>query len=447
MIYSAVVGKKLLELYNKKNNMNLTAKEFFIDVFYPVAFSYPNKWIITVGNSKLSYPVFSPAKVGYPDEKSMEKRLNNFIKSIDNNPKKSVGIGFPANDLMATTSFQNIDSGFYIDSETNYCSWIGGALAVRVSGGFSLFFEDDDILWKIFNGWFEYRKTLNENDLLKGMQVETWNGQWLASQYNTRNKNIVYHDILNNNTDNLEAITTIKWTTLLLRLAMHYPNRNLVCFVSLFGQMNSTVGYIHIKLPEIKKPLDFYIKMFGNNKFFNNVNKIERVFNFSQAFISACRTMQIGISQLELVGIQYLLDKEKTFDKFIKKLDKNDTDIRTVVDVQKTWIGGMMNNSELIELAKPFAQILYDYAYNNENKKRTSINQAEKLLDYKKTYDVNVFNENLDEIFIQIDDTEKLKTLNSIRKALQLGLGNKLIKQFLQNTWFEYILIRKGFDL
>ena len=60
--------------------------------------------------------------------------------------------------------------------EEIYTSWIGDALGIGVQGGFSILFSNKEILLDIFEGWKLYRKCLNETSMLKGNQINTWNG-------------------------------------------------------------------------------------------------------------------------------------------------------------------------------------------------------------------------------------------------------------------------------
>lgn len=54
-MYTTVIGRKFLEAFNEREKSNLTAKEFFENLFVPQFFDYP-KYMMTGGNSPLENP-------------------------------------------------------------------------------------------------------------------------------------------------------------------------------------------------------------------------------------------------------------------------------------------------------------------------------------------------------------------------------------------------------
>ena len=72
--------------------------------------------------------------------------------------------------------------GIPITEEDIYASWIGAALGLTVQGGMILLIDAKDVLLTTYDGWKEYRKYLDQTPKLKPLQVNAWNGQWVASR-------------------------------------------------------------------------------------------------------------------------------------------------------------------------------------------------------------------------------------------------------------------------
>ena len=238
---TSTIGKIFLEAYNKKFGTDYDAKTFFVEVYFPLFF----------GNSKyLQWPQNSPFVQGLvssvsgetgtllkgKDDKSLtfnsedaarqyikdyqisneeiieikkEKNkpqykvirrlkaddfqfmLNTFITKVESCkvPDASIALGYPASEEkeFATTSGQVTNIKLKTDTDDIYLSWFGASLGIGLQGGISILFAESEILMDLFEGWKVYREALDKTSKLKGNQVNTWNGQWLAHRYDKNN--------------------------------------------------------------------------------------------------------------------------------------------------------------------------------------------------------------------------------------------------------------------
>ena len=148
--------------------------------------------MMTAGNSPLENPKLSwddmiKGKKPFETPEQRKIRFEKLIKKIEESEADaSIARGYASLDVTATTSGQVTDLKLPNSQEEIYTSWIGDALGIGVQGGFSILFSNKEILLDIFEGWKLYRTSLNETTMLKGNQINTWNGQWLSHYYDTR---------------------------------------------------------------------------------------------------------------------------------------------------------------------------------------------------------------------------------------------------------------------
>ena len=290
---TSVIGKIFLSAYNSKYGTNYDAKTFFVEVFYPLFFDHP-KYMMTAGNSPLENPKLSwddmiMGKKSYETAVRRKERFDKLIDKIETcEPDASIALGYPSIDYMATTSGQvsNIKLGTTIDDV--YLSWIGGGLGVGVQGGMSILFNSPEILLDIQEGWSLYREVLNRMPLLKGNQINTWNGQWLAHRYKNGFKPSLPMANLNpfSTRDGTISIDTQSWTKLLIGISRTFTSPQLMGYVYNYGQTNITIGFIPFALSQINRALDLYQKFFG----MDNGEKAEQLYGTAFGFAKAWST-------------------------------------------------------------------------------------------------------------------------------------------------------------
>jgi len=424
MIYTAHIGQKLLDTFNQANNTNLTPKLFFLDKFFPLFFGQ-GKFMMPVGNSALGAPKLRSGQI--PDSASLKTRLTNLLNNIENNPAHAVGVGFPSVGLNAPSSCQNINAGFPITPDTNYLSWIGGACSIGVAGGQCIFVENPEILSILKQGWLVYRAKLSENDNLKDLQISSWNGQYLAHYLDPRKP---LSNIMDNILDKDNKIKPVLWTTLLSRLAIKYPETTTVFVGSFFGQTDTTIGYILLKLGHIKEFFDYYSYLYAD--YLDDLDDIELVLSLATSFFEACLSGSISLSDYKLVKYQ----NTKELNKVLKKLNDNIVLEKTL----KTWIFAMTKDKEFIEMAPQFALVLYHYAYNPNQSSRQGINVVNNLLQSKSKLE---FGEILNTIIKSTSDNANSELLFKIFDKLN-QITWDLFKWFVVCTQNEYLKLKKG---
>lgn len=352
-------------------------------------------------------------------ELERKKKLEAYFEKVSTvgAPDASIVIGYPASDEFATTSGQvtNLPSPF--SEEVTYLSWIGSGCGVGVQGGVSMYIDNPDILFLIYEGWEKYRKEyLNKFEKLRGNQIDTWNGQWLSHRLSfdfDEKKPLVGFNPLEADKQGNLSILLQSWLKVLFGLANYFKGDKITVYVFSLGNTNTTIGFIPINLPQIRRPIDLYKKLFGVNEYLSNAKLIEELYGNPQGFIRACEMGAIGIKALmpqDLEGYVFP-DKEGNLkypdlipSKIRKqKKDEKDDDYKEYVskiefknklkpikfNVYITWIISMLNENETLwEKAEKYAQSLKSYEEADKELSTKRKNEVEKVLaiPYKKQF-------------------------------------------------------------
>ena len=353
---TSTIGKIFLDAYNEEYGTSYDARTFFLEQFYPLFFDQ-NKYMMTAGNSPLENPKLSwddmiRGKKPYETKEQRKNRFEKLLKKIDENvADASIARGYPSLDANATTSGQVTNLTLPLSIEDIYASWIGDALGIGIQGGFSILFTQKDILLDIYKGWKLYRQCLNENHILKGNQINTWNGQWLSHYYDVRlydensplsdfNPFVSKDDIMNLSTQN--------WTKILIGITRKYKNAQLIGYIYSIGQTNTSIGFIPFDLKGIRRPIQLYSKLFG----ISNSRNAETLWGTAIGFKTACTFGAIGIKAMEPKGLKdYIENKKKP------KVPKNEEETINI-NVYKIWILAMLNNEELWDKSQELAELL-----------------------------------------------------------------------------------------
>ena len=371
-------GRIFLNAYNEKYAKEYDAKTFFLEVFYPLFFNH-QKYMMTAGNSPLENPKLSwddmiRGKKPFETDEQRKVRCLKLIEKMESSEADaSIAIGYPSQDVCATTSGLVSNINMVNNRDEIYLSWIGAGLGIGVQGGFSILFNEKELLLEIFSGWKYYREMLDSTSNMKGNQVNTWNGQWLAHRY-SRNYNsnnpTAGLDILTTK-DGLFSIETQSWTKILIGLARNLNNFQLVGYVYNIGQTNTTIGFIPFALPSIRKATELYEHLFG----IDSGNKAEKLWGTAYGFKAACQTGIIGLKALEPKGLKDYIEKAK-MPKF-----KDDEDTIIIFNTYKIWLMAMLNNETLWTKAEAFAQTLQRYATQDKKAKTQFSNRVKTLLE------------------------------------------------------------------
>ena len=377
---AATIGRIFLDAYNEKFKSNYSAKEFFVEKYYELFFNH-NKYMMSAGNSPLENPKISWDKMRgkqVPYE-TIEKRLDRFtktIKKIDAGPADaSIAIGFPTLDLTATTSGQVTNLELPINSSDIYLSWIGSGLGVGVQSGLSLLFNNKQILLNIYEGWQLYREFLNKTPGMRGNQINTWNGQWIAHRYNKQAFDPMNPTASSNFFGTMKdggmEVSTQSWTKVLVGIARNYPEVSLTAYVYSLGQTNITVGFVPFELPRIRQPFELYAKYFGTTK----PEQVELLFGSAMGFSKACQMGAIGVNALEPKGFRDCFNKG-----VMPKFNPNDEEKTISFNTYQIWLLSMLNNEQLWEKSQQIAITLSDYSMSDKSTKTVKSQQVATLL-------------------------------------------------------------------
>ena len=349
------IGKIFLDAYNEEYGTSYDARTFFLEQFYPLFFDQ-NKQMMYVINSPFVQQLPSCRDCikgikSFEDIEQRAKRLNAFIEKVENNDADmSIARGYASLDIAAPTSGQVTNLKLPNSQEESYASWIGDALGVGVQGGFSILFSKKEILLDIFEGWKLYRKCLNETSMLKGNQINTWNGQWLSHYYDPREYDadmpLAGYSPYNTNKDGIINIDTQTWTKILIAVSKKYRNAQILGYIYSIGKTNKTIGFIPFDLTQIRRPIHLYEKIFG----MSNGRNVESLWGTAIGFKTACTYGAIGIKAMEPKGLRDYVYKGK------QPKAHNYDNIN--YNVYIIWIYAMLNNDELWEKSQELAKLL-----------------------------------------------------------------------------------------
>ena len=364
------IGKIFLDAYNEEYGTNYDARGFFLEQFYPLFFDQ-NKYMMTAGNSPLENPKLSwddmiKGKKPYETPEQRKSRFEKLIKKIDESEADaSIARGYASLDVTATTSGQVTDMRLPDSQEEIYTSWIGDALGIGVQGGFSILFSKKEILLDIFKGWKLYRESLNKTSMLKGNQINTWNGQWLSHYYDDRvydeKMPLAGYNPYNTNKDGLINIDTQTWTKILIGISRKYDNSQLLGYIYSIGQTNTTIGFVPFDLSQIRRPIHLYKKIFG----MHNSRNAEDLWGTAHGFQTACTYGGIGIKAMEPKGLQDYVYPKGNKDPKQPKAPKNENE-QINFNVYKIWILAMLNNDDLWEKSQELAELLNEASCNKD---------------------------------------------------------------------------------
>lgn len=380
-MYTSYIGKKLLRLYNERENTNYSAKEFFNEVFFPIFFE-DESHLMHVGNS----PFFQKPKdedVKLHGGKALAQ-LHNLQENIANDtPNMAIFVGFAAKDAQGTTSGQLTSMNFDIDEEEMYSSWFGEALGVMVSGGFVMLIDEDELLWALFEGWTNYRKFLQQTPNVKDKQIETWNGNWLCHRISRHyNPDDSWEGLNVETAEQLGkiAIPTKAWAKVIFELAKKYPKKTITAYCYNLSQTNTTLGFINLLLPAVSEMFEFRDAIFLNERETilkdNEIAELETFYNFK----NACKLGTIGLKALEPDKLRTYMPKG-TVD-YAQGKDFKFSDEKSFFNYQlyKLWIIAMLNKTELLQLASDVANALiaYESKGKDDNRGKSAISQESK---------------------------------------------------------------------
>ncbi len=374
---TATIGKIFLEAYNKKFGTKYDAKTFFVEVYHPLFFD-SNKYLQWVQSSP-----FVQMKKGQNVEiltaEERKEKLHDFFAKVDEckTPDASIAPGFPASEEkeFATTSGQVTNLNLATGKDDIFLSWIGSSLGVGLQGGLSILFPEPVILLDLFEGWKLYRKIIGENDNLRGNQVNTWNGQWLAHRYSKdfRQEQPMADFSPFETTNDGMSVATQSWTKVLIGISRQFENPKMMGYVYNLGQTNTTIGFIPFCLEHIRRPIQLYVKLFNADE----GKKAEDLWGTENGLRVCCQRGAIGIEAMQPKGLQQYMKAGK--DKTVRLPKYDDKQIINFHSYQ-IWLLAMLNNDELWAKSIEFAQTLQSHTEKSKNGKTTNSRQIDAVL-------------------------------------------------------------------
>ncbi len=360
-MYAIEIGRKFLQLYNEqqrtaKGQAPYTPREFFDEVYYPLFFDVEEdeKQLLSVTNSAFTNAAF---KGKAPRLKRFEEQL------IEQNERPfqwggNLFLGGKANDSGDTTSGQSTSITFSFSSDEAILSWIGGGFGIGLEGGYNILITNPGILFFLFAGWQYYRKFLQSNTMVKGRQMETWNGLWLKYNYGkAANEELALTQIATHLRQKSDSVLELgerpSWWDLCTTLAAEEFNM-VYGYIYKFGSMNSTCGYLHFNLEPVRRLHEVWQRLFGldNNPY--AIQSLAKQYQTDFGLLDAVEQGGISLTLMRPAQIKKIIgakgpskDKEQEFEFQLKTV--------------KTWFIAMLNNDQIADMARNLGQLLRDY--------------------------------------------------------------------------------------
>jgi hypothetical protein len=378
-MYTSHIGRRLLGLYHQRTGEELSARQFFERRLYPLFYAH-KRFLQWVPSSPFAQKVAAGNLVGGKTEAEVQlATLHHKVANVA--PDASFVIGFPAAGVEGTTSGQVSGVGPKVSTDEIYCSWIGGALGVGVSGGLSLQLDEDDVLWALYESWAHYRTFLEQRPTMKGNQIETWNGHWLAHVFSPEfDPDYPLDDLKIELTDTAGtlAMPTREWVQVLFALTRHYPARDLMAYVYSLAQTNRTIGFVPLQLRGINKMHELTDKLFLFPEAVQSAGKdnLMRLYAVHYGFARACQFGAIGLTAIEPAKLRdYLPSAYGPAKPPVVKTEAAAIQFA----FHQLWILAMLNNQELYDTADRLAGALHQFAIRdigkNAGRGKNNVNQ------------------------------------------------------------------------
>ncbi len=434
---TTVVGKTFLDAYNKKYQTRLSAKQFFEEVYFELFYNHP-KYMQWVTNSP-----FVQMKNGQKTEKlsieeRREKLLNLHEKVTSEEPDASFALGFPASETKeyASTSGMVSDIKIVTTNDDIYLSWIGSGLGIGVAGGFSILFDDPVITLQAFEGWKVYRKYLNDEVLskLRGNQINTWNGQWLAYTLSSSfQKNFDFTRMESEGIFKVDVqlieINTVNWSKLFFSLSQLYPDSDLTAYVYGFGKTNKTIGFIPFQFKSGNKIKIVYNKLFGGDY---QIGKKDFENLFGMHIKRACELGSVGLQALRPENLnKYMNDA--------KNISFNKEEDIIIYHAYKTWLVAMLtkNKEEITDYTLELAKIILRYRNASSKTDRKNLIEQELFGSKSKRGFIDALTGMVKDL-----NSEDLQTIKILKDEVHL-MTNEEYGYFCTLLKFDYAFVEK----
>lgn len=370
---TSYIGSVFLEAYNAREGTDYDGKRFFSEIVFPWFYDR-EKYMLWPSNSpfvQAEKPTSAEIRAG------KLQKLHIDIANAGTKGDASIALGFPAKGVTGTTSGQVTGMTMPLESEDYYLSWIGAVLGIGVSGGWAILFDKPEILLAVFDGWRYYAKLLDEVPQTEPNKVLTWNGCWIQHRYDTDmsfdpehpTDDFLPHEKVSRGEKT--GFDTVGWAEIMQGIARYFPNERLMGYIWKLGQTNETVGFIPFELPEIVRPLDMYVKLFG----MDSAGKARALFGTAVGFERCCQRGSIGIFAMEPKGLRDIMTGRKAL-----KYKPDDEQNKITFQTYLTWLLAMLNNEQLRDVARELAVELHTYALESKHGKNDRTNEVKEIM-------------------------------------------------------------------
>lgn len=385
-MYTAYIGRRLVDLINIRNKTQFSVEAFFKSEHYFGLFFDDERYLQHVNNSKFDQAYKQKGKTPLTANLratvliAQQQRIENDI------PDGSFFLGGAAAEATSGTSGQVTDIQLPVSPDEVYASWIGAALGIGVSGGLNLLVDDDRVLLTLYDGWTQYRHYMRETPKLKPHQINTWNGWWLTTAFK---KNFDSSKPFERQPDakvdratGIISLETQKWVSVIFALARNLPpSQPLTTYVYALSQMNTTVGFVQIRLRDIiTVEHELRQQLFAYRGKLND-DALDRLYNTELGFQRACELGAIGIQALEPESLREHMARGDRPGKPFKTPKHNDDPLLITYTIYQTWLMAMLDNQQLLILSEQVADMLTNISALSQRGKTTNRNLVQRLLD------------------------------------------------------------------
>ena len=385
-MYATHIGRIILERYREREQRpDLTAREFFDEVFFPLFFNY-ERYLMVANNSKFDQAYKQKKKKPLVEEVRLQALSDHHeaVSSLEVHEGHLYLGGYTKN-IEAPTSSQVSNVHLPLDDETTYLSWFGTAASVGVKGGVSLLLTDEAVLDRIVEGWFWYRKYMTASNNLKPHQIDTWNGQWLnlitlegfnASDPLAR----IPESALSINNKGEVQLNTAEWVSTIYAITQLVGEQTGAIFLYVYslGQTNTSLGFIPLHLPEVNRLLDVYGSLYGGEP--RKIrNRFKALYETEFGFYTVCKLGAVGLRALEPKKLRGYVEGKNGVVKQPKIRNESD---EVSFKFYKTWIIAMLDNDALQGKARRLARTVHSIQPDDRGKKVIA-GKKNKLLEAK----------------------------------------------------------------
>ncbi len=434
-MYTSYIGKRFLAVYNKKNKLSLTAKQFFENELFPIFYD-SDKYLQSPTNTPL-FQLIAHKKTHLKSERIKKRdEIYSKIAAYENNelefPDMSFAVGFPSADMHGTTSGQISSLTLPFNGDDLFASWIGATFGIGLQGGYNILSDNEIILNAINEGWKIYREYVNQTEGIDN-KIESWNSVWLphrlSKEWVEENPRANFFPFKTRKGE--ISLNRSSWVKIIFILAQSLSNELLTIYAYSLGQMNKTIGFIQLKLPELKRFSNIYNKLFTKQIGISN-EKLTELYESEYGFNVACEKFSIiGLRAIEPKDLKKYMPNAKE-----KGLPKLKDDEKSIINysIYITWVIAMLNNEQLLELAEKTAVTLKEFV-SQEGKVRTNrTNAVEKLLGVRNRKE---FIDNITEIVNE--DISMSGLSNELVNKIMLEVAPDQVPLFVTLLRFKYL--------